>query len=90
MLAPFLAFQAYGYLQFCRSAAGEHAAQDGALTCAVTESCGPGGGPLSREAGALRPAWCSARLPYLYGHVQSAYWGVGFLRSYRPSQARSR
>lgn len=86
VLAPFLAFQAYGCLQFCR---GEHAAQDGALAHAVTASCSPGGSPLSRDAGALRPAWCSARLPYLYGHVQSAYWGVGFLRSYRPSQART-
>ena len=86
--APFLAFQAYGYLQFCRSAAGKHAAQDWALAHAVTASCSPGGSSLSRDTCALRPAWCSERLPYLYGHVQSAYWDVGFLRSYRPSQAR--
>ena len=88
VLAPFLAFQAYGYLQFCRGAAGEQAAQEWALAHAVTASCSPGGGPLSRDTRASRPAWCSARLPYLYGHVQSAYWDVGFLRSYRPSQAR--
>lgn len=89
VLAPFLAFQAYGYLQFFRGAADEHAAGDGALAHAFTASCSPGSSPLSRDPCALRPAWCSARLPYLYGHVQSAYWGVGFLRSYRPSQARS-
>ncbi len=39
---------------------------------------------------ALRPGWCNARVPYLYGHVQSAYWGVAFLNSYRLSQACGR
>ncbi len=24
--------------------------------------------------------WCSSRLPYVYGFVQSEYWNVGFMR----------
>lgn len=26
------------------------------------------------------PSWCTSPLPNLYGHVQDAYWGVGWLR----------
>lgn len=33
-----------------------------------------------------QPAWCSAALPYLYGHVQAQYWGVGFLRYFQLQQ----
>lgn len=41
-------------------------------------------------AGALSeaPAWCADPLPYLYGHVQRQYWGVGFLRYFRLQQVR--
>ena len=35
------------------------------------------------------PTWCAARLPYLYGYVQSHYWGVGFLRYFRFQQVHS-
>ena len=35
-----------------------------------------------------QPAWCSATLPYLYGHVQAQYWGVGFLRYFQLQQVR--
>ena len=35
-----------------------------------------------------RPAWCSAMLPYLYGHVQAHYWGVGFLRYFQLQQVK--
>lgn len=34
------------------------------------------------------PAWCSAAVPYLYGHVQAHYWGVGFLRYFRIEQVQ--
>ena len=57
--APLMAFQVYGYRQFC----------------------------LGSPAGSKPPAWCSARLPYLYGHVQKHYWGVGFLRYFSLKQA---
>ncbi len=32
------------------------------------------------------PGWCAARMPYLYGHVQRHYWGVGFLRYFQVQQ----
>mmetsp|Transcript_643 Transcript_643/g.1877 ORF Transcript_643/g.1877 Transcript_643/m.1877 type:complete len:427 (+) Transcript_643:157-1437(+) len=32
------------------------------------------------------PPWCAASLPYLYGYVQSHYWGVGFLRYFQLQQ----
>lgn len=34
------------------------------------------------------PLWCSQRVPYLYGYVQSHYWGVGFLKYWQPQQVR--
>lgn len=34
------------------------------------------------------PPWCAASLPYLYGYVQSHYWGVGFLRYFQLQQVR--
>ncbi|KAK9827676.1 hypothetical protein WJX81_007104 [Elliptochloris bilobata] len=46
---------------------------------------------VGRRAAACAPVLFAtalhARLPYLYGHVQAAYWDVGLLRSYRPNQA---
>ncbi|KAJ0988453.1 hypothetical protein J5N97_006809 [Dioscorea zingiberensis] len=33
----------------------------------------------------LRP-WCIARIPHLYGFLQSHYWGVGFLRYFQVKQ----
>ncbi|XP_011625278.1 GPI mannosyltransferase 2 [Amborella trichopoda] len=30
--------------------------------------------------------WCHARIPYLYGFLQSHYWGVGFLRYFQIKQ----
>ena len=89
VLAPFLAFQAFGYAQFCCCRAGEHAAERVTPAHTATASYSTGSSPLSGGTCVSRPAWCSARLPYLYGRVQSAYWGVGFLRSYRSSEARA-
>lgn len=35
------------------------------------------------------PAWCSGRLPSVYGFIQSEYWDVGLLRFYRdPARVR--
>jgi phosphatidylinositol glycan class V len=33
----------------------------------------------------LRP-WCKAKVPLLYGYIQSHYWGVGFLRYFQVKQ----
>ncbi|KAK3145140.1 hypothetical protein QOZ80_4AG0323800 [Eleusine coracana subsp. coracana] len=33
----------------------------------------------------LRP-WCKAKVPLLYGFIQSHYWGVGFLRYFQVKQ----
>ena len=33
------------------------------------------------------PAWCADRVPYIYGYVQSHYWGVGLLKFWQISQA---
>lgn len=33
-----------------------------------------------------RPEWCNTRLPSIYGHVQSKYWNVGFLRYWEVAQ----
>jgi len=33
------------------------------------------------------PQWCADRVPYIYGYVQSHYWGVGFLKYWQFSQA---
>ena len=35
------------------------------------------------------PLWCAERVPYIYGYVQSHYWGVGFLKYWQISQASS-
>jgi len=85
VLAPVAAFQAFGYLELCAAPGAEPDArgcfrpQNGTCAAAIQDT--------ARRLDA-RPSWCRARLPYLYGHVQSAYWVVGFLRSYRWSQAR--
>ena len=34
--------------------------------------------------------WCSNKLPYLYGFVQSEYWGLGMFRYWRPEQVRTK
>lgn len=39
-----------------------------------------------QESQGSSPAWCAARVPYLYGHVQRHYWGVGFLRYFELKQ----
>lgn len=31
-------------------------------------------------------AWCRRPVPNLYSHIQSAYWGVGFLRYWQWKQ----
>ena len=46
-------------------------------------------GPQSAATAGELPPWCSQRIPYLYGYVQSHYWGVGFLRYWQPQQVRS-
>ena len=33
------------------------------------------------------PAWCTARVPYIYGYVQSHYWGIGLFKYWHISQA---
>ncbi|XP_020100870.1 GPI mannosyltransferase 2 isoform X2 [Ananas comosus] len=57
VFVPFLAFQAYGYLNICL----------------IGNSYEP------------RP-WCKAKIPLLYGFIQSHYWGVGFLRYFQAKQ----
>lgn len=32
------------------------------------------------------PQWCADPVPSLYGHVQRAYWGNGFLKRWEPKQ----
>jgi hypothetical protein len=35
------------------------------------------------------PAWCSSRLPSVYGFIQREYWDVGLLRFFRdPGRVR--
>ena len=43
----------------------------------------------SRQPSGDVPAWCAERVPYIYGYVQSHYWGVGFLNYWQLSQASS-
>ncbi|CAO2837173.1 unnamed protein product [Amaranthus hypochondriacus] len=38
-----------------------------------------------RDPDEMRP-WCKARVPLLYGFIQSHYWGVGFLRYFQFKQ----
>ncbi|KMT14356.1 hypothetical protein BVRB_4g071360 [Beta vulgaris subsp. vulgaris] len=38
-----------------------------------------------REPDEMRP-WCKARIPLLYGFIQSHYWGVGFLKYFQLKQ----
>ena len=43
----------------------------------------------SVAGGGQLPPWCLRRVPYLYGYVQSHYWGVGFLKYWVPQQVRA-
>ncbi|KAL1832015.1 hypothetical protein DCAR_0102032 [Daucus carota subsp. sativus] len=38
-----------------------------------------------RSTDELRP-WCKARVPMVYNFIQSYYWGVGFLKYFKPNQ----
>ncbi|WVZ90287.1 hypothetical protein U9M48_036597 [Paspalum notatum var. saurae] len=40
---------------------------------------------MHRSTEELRP-WCKAKVPLLYGFIQSHYWGVGFLRYFQVKQ----
>lgn len=52
--------------------------------CEMSSDVGQPGNSLSSRGST--PAWCAARVPYLYGHVQRHYWGVGFLQYFDTKQ----
>lgn len=78
VVAPFVAFQWYGFRQFCRPAASPPGGSTSPLGLEP-------GVPL--PDGSLPRPWCQLPVPYLYGFVQSHYWNVGFLRFYQWRQA---
>lgn len=87
ILAPYVLVQAYAYRKFCL--AGTETA-DGLFSEREGEENGGGGSTTQEELARLvierLHPWCTWKVPSLYAHVQSAYWGVGALRYYKWKQ----
>ncbi len=84
---PLLYFQYSAYDTFCRNQHTPTAASgnSGPALSHTAESgdVGVGEGVEGQRRGpgtAWPRPWCSSRLPYVYGFVQSEYWNVGFMR----------
>ncbi|XP_069751576.1 palmitoyltransferase ZDHHC18-A [Narcine bancroftii] len=78
IILPFVLFQYYGYLTFCRSAV---------LTIPQHLLL------LAKEKGfrvpnkdSVVPSWCHHHYPFIYSYIQDTYWNVGFMRYYQLQQ----
>ncbi|KAG2441008.1 hypothetical protein HXX76_003861 [Chlamydomonas incerta] len=101
-IAPLVLFQAAAYATFCRrdvDGAGPAApaapagaddldeSSSGISSSSSSSTGGTGGGRGGTGPYDWPRPWCSSRLPYVYGFVQSLYWNVGFLRYWTLQQA---
>ncbi|KAM5146634.1 GPI mannosyltransferase 2 isoform 2-T2 [Mantella aurantiaca] len=78
MILPFAGFQGYCYYRFCYPSYGEGHLPEELVQLAKDKGYRVRGEPV--------PSWCSYRLPLAYSHIQSEYWGVGFLRYFQLQQ----
>nr|CAG4718505.1 unnamed protein product [Naegleria fowleri] len=77
---PYVAFQAYGYYQFCTE-------QSNQLALTIIQSLNDSGvNTHFQDYLAQVHPWCLTRIPHLYSYVQSKYWNVGFLKYYELKQ----
>lgn len=79
IVAPYVLVQAYAYRKFC----SERAGYDDEERLGFAEDSAGSSQPFADDQ---LYRWCSWRVPSIYAHVQSAYWGVGALRYYQWKQ----
>ncbi|XP_054273949.1 GPI mannosyltransferase 2-like [Macrosteles quadrilineatus] len=74
-IAPFIMFQGYAYMTFCKSKVNipEFLNEFGKSKGFVTPSSDS-------------PPWCNHKIPFSYSYVQNHYWHVGFLKYYQIKQ----
>ncbi|CAM9113242.1 unnamed protein product [Hapterophycus canaliculatus] len=90
ILAPYVLVQAYAYRKFCLAATEEAEGTDSSFNRQGGEAIGGAGATTEEELMRLAieriHPWCAWKVPSVYTHIQSAYWGVGALRYYEWKQ----
>ncbi|XP_078094171.1 palmitoyltransferase ZDHHC18-A isoform X2 [Mustelus asterias] len=81
IVLPFVLFQCYGYLTFCKSTV--NAAVD--IPQPLLQMAREKGYRVPDKDSDL-PSWCHHRYPIIYSYIQDTYWNVGFLRYYQLCQ----
>ncbi|KAM8974903.1 GPI alpha-1,6-mannosyltransferase 2 [Pelodytes ibericus] len=75
---PFALFQYFSFHKFCTVSTTVEGVPKELLQLAKDNEYHLCGAPF--------PTWCSAFVPIAYSHIQSEYWGVGFLRYFQLRQ----
>ncbi|XP_067867528.1 palmitoyltransferase ZDHHC18-A isoform X1 [Heterodontus francisci] len=78
IVLPFVLFQYYGYLTFCKSTLNP--ALD--IPQPLLQLARDKGYRVPDKEGVL-PSWCHHQYPIIYSYIQETYWNVGFLRYYQ-------
>lgn len=87
ILAPYVFVQAYAYRKFCLSSTQEGQESDSSFGKQGDETIvGTTKEELMRLTVAQLHPWCTRKVPSVYAHIQSAYWGVGAFRYYQWKQ----
>ncbi|XP_048468959.1 palmitoyltransferase ZDHHC18-A isoform X1 [Rhincodon typus] len=81
IVLPFVLFQYYGYLTFCKSTVNP--ALD--IPQRLLQLAGNKGYRVPDKE-TDPPVWCHRQYPIIYSYIQDTYWNVGFLRYYQLRQ----
>ncbi|XP_041069305.1 palmitoyltransferase ZDHHC18-A [Carcharodon carcharias] len=81
IMLPFVLFQCYGYLMFCKSTVNPALDIPQPLLQLARDK-----GYRVPDKDSMLPSWCHHRYPIIYTYIQDTYWNVGFLRYYQLCQ----
>lgn len=82
ILAPYVGWQTVGYHRVCDFAGKKSASPPRSSAAAADLAFAPTRIARTAADSCLPADWCEQRLPDLYAHVQSQYWGVGLFQYY--------